>query len=460
MSKSQTATSQGRTLRKVAAASFIGSTLEWYDFWLFSASAALVFGPVFFPDTSPTSGLLLSFATLGVGFVARPIGSIVFGHLGDKIGRTPILVATLVLMGVASTLMGVLPGYGTIGLWAPILLVILRLLQGFGAGAELAGVSIFAAEFAPVGKRGMWSSLGYSGSYFGTVLGTGVFAVVQLMPHDQFMSWGWRIPFLLSVVLVGVGLFIRLRLDETPVFKEATGTIKVVTAEEAAAKPVEPDVERVPLFAVIRNQWPLMLAVAGIVAGPLAATYVYQSFSLSYIANDLKMDPQIGTRALTLATFVATILTPVVGKISDRLGRRPVLIAGALFTAAFAFPFFMLVESRSAVSVYIALFVAIGIGVPIMLGTQGAMLTELFTTKNRFSGFSVSRETTAVVFAGFSPLIAIALVSLGGGSSWMVSIYIIIAALLTLIAAIAVPETAFRNLNHDLETEERLQIAN
>lgn len=416
-----------RTLRRVVAASVIGSTLEWYDFFLYATASALVLGPVFFPTSDPAVGTLLAFATFGVGFIARPIGSVIFGNIGDRLGRRPALVATLVLMGVSTTLIGLVPGYATIGVVAPVLLVLLRLLQGLGAGAELAGATIFAAEYAPPHRRGLFGSVATIGTYSGTVLSSSIFALFSLMPRDAFMTWGWRIPFLISVLVIVVGVYIRLRLEETPEFKKIKpGTTKT---------PV-----KAPLVNMFKYEWRSVLLVMGIVAGAFTATYAYQTYSLSYINSVLGIEGAIGTFAVAIAAFVAMFVVPLMGALSDKVGRRPVLIAGSLISALFAFPFFMLLNTGNNLLIILAMLGGIGIGVPTILGVQGVLLSELFSTGNRFTGFSVSREIGSIVFAGATPFVAASLVTASGGQSWPVSLYVIGACLITLVTGIVMKE--------------------
>jgi MHS family shikimate/dehydroshikimate transporter-like MFS transporter len=413
-------------LTRVIGASLVGSSMEWYDFFLYATASALVFNKVFFTATEPVVGTLLSLGTFGVGFLARPVGAVIFGGIGDRFGRKPALVATLVLMGIATTAIGLIPGYGSIGVWAPILLVVLRLAQGLGAGAEHAGATVFAAEYAPESKRGLFGSIPASGLYIGVLLSSAVFGLFATMPESVFLSWGWRIPFLLSVLLVAVGMFIRLRLDETPEFKEVEEHQEITGS---------------PLLVTVRDQWRSVLIVIGIVAGPFTATYAYQTYSLSYMKQYLGVSGSIGTLSLTVASIVAILAVPVAGAVSDRVGRRPVIIVGTVFSALFAFPFFWLLGSGSGVAVAVAMVGGVGIGVPLMLGAQGALLSELFSARNRFTGFSLSRELGSVLFAGLTPLVAAVLVDAAGGGSWPVSVYVIGACLLTLVVALAIRET-------------------
>jgi MHS family shikimate/dehydroshikimate transporter-like MFS transporter len=412
-------------LRKVVGASLIGSSLEWYDFFLYATASALVLSKVFFPSTDPTAGTLLSLATFGVGFVVRPVGAAIFGVIGDRFGRKPSLVITLILMGVATAAVGLVPGYHSIGLWAPVILVVLRLLQGLGAGAEHGGATIFAAEYSPAGRRGFFGSVAASGMYVGVLLSSAVFALFAGLPEAAFLSWGWRIPFLISIGLVAVGLFIRLRIEETPQFQDMSG-------EEVAGS---------PLVATFRDQWRSVLTVIGIVAAPFTATYVYQTYSLTYLQRYVAPGSSVGTISLTVASIVAIVLVPVAGAVSDRVGRRPVILVGSVFSALFAFPFFWLLGAGSAVGIAVAMIGGVGIGVPLMLGPQGALLAELFSARNRFTGFSLSRELGSLLFAGMTPFIAAVLVTAVDGHSWPVSWYVIGASAITFVTGLLVRET-------------------
>ncbi|AWT51577.1 MFS transporter [Mycolicibacterium smegmatis] len=417
-----------KVLRRVLGATLVGSSLEWYDFFLYATASALVFGSVFFPTDDPSIGTLLALATFGVGFFARPVGAVVFGYIGDRYGRKPALVATLILMGVTTALIGLVPSYQTIGVWAPVCLVVLRLLQGFGAGAEHAGATVFSTEYASQGRRGVFGSFPSSGLYIGVLLSSSTFGLFAMLPEEQFVTWGWRIPFLVSFVLVGIGLFMRMRIAETPEFRQ------IVNKQQERSTS--------PLVAMFRHQWRSVLVVLGIVAGPFTATYVYQTYSLAYMRDRLEVSSSYGTTGLIIAALVATGMIPVAGWLSDLFGRRPIVILGSLASAGFAFPFFALLSTRSEIGVVVAMIGGIGIGVPLMLGPQGALLTELFSAENRFSGFSVSREIGALLFAGFTPMIAAVLVAAAGGNTWLVSLYVIVGCALTLVTAAMIRETA------------------
>lgn len=420
------------TLVRVSGAVLLGSALEWYDYFLYGAAAALVFGEVFFPHASESTSLLLSLATFGVGFVARPVGAMVFGHMGDKHGRRPALIATLMLMGLSTTAMALIPSYATIGVAAPILLVVLRLLQGMGSGAEYSGASVYAVEYAPPGRRGLFGSFSAAGVYLGLVLSSGALLLTTALTSDeQFAAWGWRLPFLASMLLIFLGLWIRLRLEETPAFEEAT--------EESA-----PD--RAPLLTLVRTQWRSMLLVIGLVAAPLSFSHLYQVFALSYMA-ERGYDRVTGTTGLLLAGLVVMITAPLAGIASDRFGRRPVLMAGAAYAVALAFPFFWLVDTGRPALAMLALVLAQGGSVGIMFGVQGVVLSELFSTASRYSGAAVSREFAAILFGGFAPLIAVSLSAASGGASWPVGIYVVVLASITFTAALLAPETSRGSLS-------------
>ncbi|WP_116051487.1 MFS transporter [Amycolatopsis palatopharyngis] len=430
-----------RVLRRVLGAAVVGSSLEWYDFFLFSTASALVLGRLFFPTSDPAVGTLLALATFGVGFFARPVGSVIFGRLGDKLGRRPTLVATLLLMGFTTTVIGLLPTYATIGIWAPLSLVVLRLLQGLGAGAEHAGATIFAVEYAPPHRRGLFGGVPASGLYVGVVLSSTVYALFASMPEEQFLAWGWRVPFLLSFVLVAVGMYIRLKTEETPEFRQ-------LDREDG-------DAPKAPLTRTFRDQWRSVLVIIGLVAGPFTATYAYQTYALSFLADRVGMTGLVGTYALTIAGLVAIAFTLASGALSDRWGRRTVIVLGGIVSGAFAFPFFWLLSIGSAAAVVLAMVGGVGIGVPLMLGCQGALFSELFSTDSRFTGFSVSRELGSILFAGMTPFAAAMLVEWADGRPWPVSVYVLAAVSLTVVTALVIREPAAREHLPGSQTDPR-----
>ncbi|MBX6322299.1 MAG: MHS family MFS transporter [Rhodospirillaceae bacterium] len=422
----QTETEPRRGALWVIVASGIGSALEWYDFFVYGTAAALVFGPLFFPRSEPLVGTLLAFASFGVGFIARPFGGLFFGHLGDRRGRKPVLVATLLLVGLSTTAIGLLPTYASAGVWAPILLVLVRLIQGFGAGAEYGGAVVLLVEHAPAGRRGLWGSFAPMGVGVGNLLAAGAFALVSLMPQDAFMTWGWRLPFLASVILVAVGLVVRLRLGETPVFRDAV----------ARNRP-----ERIPALEVLRRQPRNFFVLLGARVAENGLGYLFPVFGLSYVTQTLGMPRQMALDALMLSFVVQLVAVPLFSMLSDRIGRRPVYMLGALLGILLAFPFFMLLETRNWWLLLLGLVLTNGIVVGAVFGPQAAYFAELFAPKRRYSGFAFARELGSIVAGGPAPFLATAMVAAAGGGTWPVSLYIIVLAAITVFAVWCGPET-------------------
>ncbi len=420
--------------RRVILASAVGSALEWYDFFIYGMAAALVFGELFFPQSDPAVGTLLAFATFGVGFFARPFGGLVFGRLGDRIGRKPVLVITLMLVGGGTFLIGLLPTYDAIGVWAPILLVILRLIQGLGAGAEYGGAVIMAVEHAPPGKRGLFGSWAPIGVTVGNLLAAGVFALFSSLPREEFLAWGWRIPFLLSVVLIAFGFYIRSRVSETPVFSE------IAAHNKAARSPVREALRRHPreFFVVVGAR----LAENGL-------GYLFPVFTLSYMTQTLGMDKSMVLTGIMSAHALSLITIPMFSTLSDRIGRRPVYMGAALFSAAWAVPFFMLVNTGTPVLVWFALIVAIAIGVAGMFGPQAAYFAELFGARLRYTGFALARELGSILAGGPAPFLAALLLAWWGGAPWGVAGYIVLLSLITAMAVYLGPETHRANIDAD-----------
>jgi MFS transporter, MHS family, shikimate and dehydroshikimate transport protein len=421
-------------LRHVMMAAAVGSALEWYDFFIYGTASALVFGDLFFPKFDADIGTLAAYATFAVGFIARPFGGLFFGHFGDRIGRKPMLVATILLVGGGTFLIGCLPTYAQIGIWAPILLLLLRLIQGFGAGAEYGGAVILAVEFAPPGRRGLYGSFAPMGVTIGNLLAAGVFFLVTMMSKEDLLSWGWRIPFLISLLLLGLGIWIRAKVSETPVF----------TAVEGKRPPL-----KAPAFEAIRRHPRNFLVVIGARLAENGLGYLFPVFGLGYVINTLHMSREVAITGVMLGNFAEIIGIIFFSWLSDKVGRRPVYMFGALFSAAFAFPFFMMTNTLDPTMIYLAFILIMGIGGGAMFGPQAAYFAELFGPRLRYSGFAFARELGSILAGGPSPFIAAFLVGYMAGAPWGVACYVILLSLLTAFAVWCGPETHASDLTAD-----------
>jgi metabolite-proton symporter len=422
---------------KVVGASLVGTTVEWYDFFLYGSAAALVFNKLFFPEFDPLVGTLLAFATYAVGFAARPIGGVIFGHFGDKIGRKQMLVITLMLMGGATFLIGLLPTYATIGIWAPILLIVLRLVQGFALGGEWGGAVLMAAEYGTPERRGYWASWPQAGAPAGNLLAVAVLALVSAFTTEQqFESWGWRIPFLLSAVLVGVGLWIRVSIEESPVFRAARE--QSATAEEAP---------KLPVVQVLRDYPREIILAIGARLAENIGYYIFTAFALSYATQQLGVPQSTALNAALIASAIHFAAIPAMGALSDRFGRRPVYLLGAVGVGVWGFVFFRMYDSQSFVLLALAGTIAL-VFHGAMYGPQASFFSELFSTQVRYSGLSVAGQVSSIVAGSLAPVIATALL-IEYGSSVPISLYLAGAAVLTVIAVLLSRETARSDLTRD-----------
>lgn len=416
------------SMSRVAFASFIGTAIEFYDFYIYAIAAALVIGPIFFSESSDTVQSLQAFASFGIAFIARPIGAILFGHFGDRIGRKATLVVSLIMMGGATTLIGLLPGYITIGFLAPLLLCVLRLVQGFGLGGEWGGAALLATENAPKGKRALYGMFPQLGPSVGFLLSNGIFLLLTLLlTKDQFFAWGWRIPFLVSALLVVLGLYIRLKLVESAIFTETINSRQQL---------------KIPALAVFTNHLrPLILGSFSMV-GCYTLFYITTVFLLQYGTKQLAISEEAFLGALCVAIIFMAIATPISALLSDKYGRKPILLLGLLLTALFSLSinFFMTSDSIFLVCLFlcIALFLMGFIFAP-----MGAFLPEIFPPNVRYTGSSVAYSVGGILGASLAPMIAGLLVT-KGGLTW-VGFYVSIAALISFCSIVIMPETKDHN---------------
>jgi MFS family permease len=426
-----TTTPNKQTNTRVAIAALSGSALEWYEFFLYGTAAALVFNKIMFPTTDPFIGTLLAFSTYALGFLVRPIGGILFGRLGDRMGRKTVLVVTLLIMGGATFLMGLTPTYAAAGIFAPLMLVTLRMAQGIGAGAEFGSAAILSVEFADPKRRGLQGSWPAAGVFIGLLLSSGIFALItSLTSEEAFLSWGWRVPFLLSAVIFVVALLIRLGISETPAFQKLRKTQAVAES---------------PLREVIGKQKKSLFILMGAQIAQNGNSYVYLTFATAYIAGTLGLATNLGPLGVTLGAAVTMVTIPFFGWLSDRIGRRPVILFGAAFAAAFAFPFFWLLETRSDSAVLLAMVIGIGVGNAAMFGPQGAYFSELFASRVRVSGLSMGREVASALVGGTVPLAAVALVG-WSGHYWPVAVLTMGVCAIGILAVALSPETKDRSI--------------
>ncbi|PXY27716.1 MFS transporter [Prauserella muralis] len=427
-------------LRRAAWASSLGSALEYYDFALYSLASALIFSELFFTDADPAVGRILAFATYFIGFAVRPLGGLFFGSLGDRIGRKQVLLITILLMGCASALIGVLPTYDSAGVWAPLLLVLLRMVQGFGAGAEQAGAATLMTEYAPRRRRGFFASLPFLGIQLGMVTAALVFFLLLIPSEDIVHGWLWRVPFLLSVVLIGVAIWMRLGMRESPSFRTLEAREKV---------------EDKPLRTLLRRSRRSLLIGIGLRMAENGGSSIYQTLAVSYVVtvalSEVDSPGPIGAISLVFAAAVGAVTVPVAGLLTDRFGRLPVYRGFAVLQLVLAVPAWWVMSTGHVVATVAVLSVCLGVGVWGMFGAQGALLPELFGAAHRYAGVSVAREFSAVVAGGLAPLVGAVLLSAFHDSWVPLALYVVVLTVITLLTTFVTPETRGRDL--DAETD-------
>ena len=420
----------GIALRRVVWSSVLGTAVEWYDFLLYQTAAAFLLNKLFFPSFSPAAGTIAAFGSSAVGFAARPLGGVIFGHFGDRVGRKAMLALTILIMGLGTFLIGCLPTYRQIGVVAPVILVVLRLLQGVGMGGEWGGAVLMVIESVPNDRRGFYGSLVQLGLPIGVIASTGVLALASRLPEAELLAWGWRVPFLLSAILVGVGLFIRLRLSETPAFRQ-------VQARHEVAK--------VPLLEIFTKHRRAFLIAVGLKVSEISYFYVATTFSIVYITGTLGMPKSVVLNGILVAAVIEIFTIPMFGWLSDCYGRKPLYIAGIIFSILFAFPMFWLFNSRDPAIVAITIAVAASFGQGIMFGPEATWVAELFSSRLRYSGASLGFQVGAALSGSLTPMVAAVLLA-WNGATWPISLYLIVLAVFTLAATLAAPETARRQL--------------
>jgi metabolite-proton symporter len=421
-----------RALVEAVFASTVGTTIEWYDFFLYGTAAALVFPQLFFPEQSEFIGRLKSFLSFTVGFAARPLGGVVFGYLGDRVGRKSTLVAALLLMGLSTLLIGVLPTHQQIGVAAPLLLTLLRVFQGVGVGGEWGGAVLLALESGHRGRRGFYASWPQAGVPLGLLTSTGAFALARcLVPEPAFLEWGWRVPFLLSGLLIAVGLVIRLRILETPLFRELQQSNRVA---------------RAPVTETLRRHWREVLLAGGARLSENSCFYLFSAFVLTYGKTELQVDESVLLTAVNVAAAVECFTIPLYGLLTDAWSRRGAYSLGCLFLIVFALPYFALLQTREPMWIIAATVAALAVGHALLYSVQASLIPELFGTRLRYTGASLGYQLAAPFAGGLAPIIALVLVEEYPGAFWLLAQYVILLSVVSLVCVHCLAETSRKDL--------------
>ncbi|AHB70284.1 MHS family MFS transporter [Cronobacter malonaticus] len=405
--------------RKVLIASLTGSAIEWFDYFLYGTAAALVFNKIFFPMVDPVIGLILSWLSFSLTFFIRPIGGVFFAHIGDRIGRKKTLVLTLSLMGGATVMIGLLPDYETIGIWAPVLLILMRIIQGMGIGGEWGGALLLAYEYAPEKRKGFFGSIPQAGVTIGMLMATFIVSLMTLFSEAQFLAWGWRIPFLFSAVLVLLGLWIRRGIDETPDFQQAKRTGQL---------------SKTPLRVTVRHHWREVLIAAGLKVVETAPFYIFSTFVVSYATTTLAYEKSQALESVTLAALVATVLIPVMGLLSDKIGRKRMYAVSVMLLGAFIVPWFMLLDTGTTWGIVLATVIAFGVLWSPITAVLGTLCSEIFHARVRYTGITLGYQLGAALAGGTAPLIATGLLAHSGGDWTPVAWYLAVTVAISLLA--------------------------
>jgi len=424
----------GTSIGTIALASAIGTTIEWYDFFLFGVVTPLVFNKLFFPNFDPLVGTLLAYTTFFVGFISRPVGGIIFGHYGDRIGRKTVLVLTILIMGTATFLIGLLPTYASVGIWAPIMLLFLRVFQGIGIGGEWGGAVLMAVEHSPAGRRGFYGSWPQIGVPAGLLLSSGMVYLLSYLPEADFFSWGWRIAFLISAVLVAVGLYIRLKIMETPAFTRIQETKKVA---------------HVPFVELWRTHGKNTLLGLGARYIEGVTFNIFGVFIVGYLAGTLGLPRQTALAGVMIASAIMIIMLPIYGNLSDRIGRRRMFAVAGLLIGVLSFPAFWLMQSKDPLLIWIAIAVPFAFVYPAVYGPQAALFSELFDTRVRYTGISFVYQFSGIYASGLTPIIATALLPMGNNKPWLICAYVLAVSVISALSVFAMTEAHKRDMAVD-----------
>lgn len=437
-------TRSSKDLIKAAVSGWLGTAMEYMDFQLYSLAAAIIFPKIFFPNFDPVVGMLVAFLTYGVGFLARPVGAWYFGRMGDRVGRKKVLVITIMMMGISTMLIGFLPGYAQIGIAAPILLVALRMAQGFGAGAELSGASVMLAEYAPTKKRGLIASFVCLGTNSGTLLASGLWVLLTLLPEEALMSWGWRLPFIASIGITLYAMWMRRNLKESPVFEATRQQNDADAAAAAAPAGAVATAVRRPVKTQRKGK-AFFLAMA-LRIGESGNSAMIQTFLIGYIVSGLQMNKSVGTLALLIGSFIGFATVPLAGWLSDKFGRRTMYRALSGFQMLFAVPAILMIQSRDPFLVSLALIIGLSVSVLGMFSVQSAYVNELFGSRNRYTQLAMAKEIGGVLSGGLAPIIAAGLLALFTNSWWPIAGMMVLYSAVAFVATFFAPETRGRDL--------------